>query len=425
MAQEKKWFDKVFVQPLSKLANFRVIKSISAGLQSGVSVLMVGAMLSVISIILGFIPGVSESTFVAKFDVMKDLVFGIAGILFAYGIAAADAKLNKTDQQAAGFLAIVVFFIFMKPTFSVDENYNTVFSTLFTKFGMQSVFVAIVAGIWTGEVSAFFKKRGWIVNSEGLPDIAKVWFEYLLAGTFIILSAWAFTDLLNVDLHTIFNNLLTPLMGIFGNFWGWTLVMSIAPLVFYFGIHPMSVLPIVTPIYYLSLATNVELLASGLEPTVANGFFVANVATWLLLNIGGTGSTLGLNILMLFSKNKAVKKLGQLAIVPSLLNINEPVIFGLPILFNPVLFVPFVLGTLINSSVTFLVMNWGWVNIPATYALASYVPAPINAYILTEDIRAVLLILVLIVIDMVIWAPFLKMHEKSLAAKEAAAGKAA
>jgi PTS system cellobiose-specific IIC component len=244
----------------------------------------------------------------------------------------------------------------------------------------------------------------------------------LIAGTVIILSAWAFTDLLNVDLHTVFSNLLSPLMSIFGNFWGWTLVMSIAPLLFYFGIHPMSVLPIVTPIYYASLASNVQLLSSGLEPTVANGFFVANVATWLLLNIGGAGSTLGLNLLMLFSKNKAVKKLGQLAIVPSILNINEPVIFGLPILFNPVLFVPFVLGTLVNSSITYLVMNWGWVAIPSTFALASYVPAPINAYILTQDVKAVILILALIAIDMVIWAPFLKMHEKALvAAKETAA----
>ena len=422
MAQEKKWFDKIFVQPMSKLANFRVIKSISAGLQSGVSVLMVGAMLSVISIILGFIPSVSTSVFLTKFNTMKDLMFGIAGILFAYGIAAADAKLNKTDQQAAGFLGIAVFFIFMKPTFTVDASYTTIFSVPFTRFGMQAVFVSLVAGIWAGEISAFFKKRGWLVNSEGLPDIAKVWFEYLIAGTVIILSAWAFTDLLNVDLHTVFSNLLSPLMSIFGNFWGWTLVMSIAPLLFYFGIHPMSVLPIVTPIYYASLASNVQLLSSGLEPTVANGFFVANVATWLLLNIGGAGSTLGLNLLMLFSKNKAVKKLGQLAIVPSILNINEPVIFGLPILFNPVLFVPFVLGTLVNSSITYLVMNWGWVAIPSTFALASYVPAPINAYILTQDVKAVILILALIAIDMVIWAPFLKMHEKALvAAKETAA----
>jgi cellobiose-specific phosphotransferase system component IIC len=176
MAQEKKWFDKIFVQPMSKLANFRVIKSISAGLQSGVSVLMVGAMLSVISIILGFIPSVSTSVFLTKFNTMKDLMFGIAGILFAYGIAAADAKLNKTDQQAAGFLGIAVFFIFMKPTFTVDASYTTIFSVPFTRFGMQAVFVSLVAGIWAGEISAFFKKRGWIVNSEGLPDIAKVWF---------------------------------------------------------------------------------------------------------------------------------------------------------------------------------------------------------------------------------------------------------
>lgn len=419
MTQEKSWFEKNIIQPLGKFANFKIIKSLTIGMQSIVSILIIGAMLSIVSIILGFIPSISESEFVSKFNIMKDLVFGVAGVLTAFGVASADAKQNKIDQQAAGFVAIVVYFIFMNPTFTVDEYHTTIFSTPFARFGLQGIFVAMVAGIFSGEVSAFFKKRGWIMNAEGLPDIAKVWFEYLIAGTFIVLTAWVFTNILNVDLWTLFTKLLTPLMsGVLGTFWFWLLFNMLSPLLFYFGIHPMAVLSIVLSTYYMALVNNVELLSTGLAPTVANGFAVANVGTMVMLSLGGSGNTLGLSLLMLFSKNKAVKKLGRLAVLPSILNINEPIVFGLPIVLNPVFLIPFIFGTVFNAAITYLVMNWGWVAIPSSYATVSFIPSPIMAYMQTQDVKAVVLILVLIVVDMLIWLPFLKMHEKNLAAKE-------
>jgi PTS system cellobiose-specific IIC component len=418
MAQNKKWLEKIFVQPMSRFANFRITKSISAGFQSGVNVLMVGAMLSVLSIIFSLIPGINTSVFLTKFNLLKDLIFGITGLIFTYGIAAANAKLNKIDQQSAGFLAIGVFFIFMKPSIMVDENYTSIFTAPFARFGMQAVFVSIVAGIWAGEICALFKRHGWIMNSEGLPDIAKVWFENLIAGTFIVLSAWVFTDIVNINLHTIFDTLLIPVMGIMGSFWGWILLVTIPPLLFYFGIHPASIMSLLGPVYWAALAKNVQLLAAGLVPTVANGFFIVNMGTLFMMNLGGTGATLGLNILMLLSKNKATKKLGQLAILPSILNINEPIIFGLPILYNPVLFIPFILGNFINAVIAYVVLDLGWVAIPSTYSLLTYVPAPLNAYLLTQDFKAVVLILLLIGIDITIWAPFLKMHERNLLSKD-------
>jgi PTS system cellobiose-specific IIC component len=414
MEKEKSWFDKNVVPAMNKFANARIPKSISNGFQSGMNVLMVGAMLTVLSIIMGFIPGIKDSQFLLKFNILKDIVFGVVGILFAYGVAAADAKAQKMDERAAGFLAIVVYFIFMNPTLTVNEQQAIIMTAPFAKFGMQGVLVAIISGFWAAEVSALFKKKGWIVNADGLPDIAKVWFEYMIAGVIIVIGPWVVTHLLNIDLYTIFTQLLSPLMNIFGSFWGWTLAMVLSPLFFYFGIHPMTIVQLIAPIYVGALAHNVELLNQGIAPTLANGFFIANIATWNFLNIGGTGSTLGLNILLLFSKNKGLKKLGRLAFLPSLLNINEPLLFGIPILYNPVFLIPFVLGTAINSSITFLVMSIGLVNIPATYALAPNIPAPLNGYIITQDWKAVILILTLIVLDIVIWAPFVKIYEKKM-----------
>jgi PTS system cellobiose-specific IIC component len=108
-----------------------------------------------------------------------------------------------------------------------------------------------------------------------------------------------------------------------------------------------------------------------------------------------------------------------MALFPSLININEPLIFGLPIFYNSVFLIPFVGGLIINSALAYGVFYLGWVNIPSTLALLQFMPAPFGAYLLTNDFRAIILAVVIILLDMVIWWPFLKMHEKNLAAAEA------
>jgi PTS system cellobiose-specific IIC component len=120
---------------------------------------------------------------------------------------------------------------------------------------------------------------------------------------------------------------------------------------------------------------------------------------------------------MLFSKNESVKKLGRVAIIPSLVNINEPLIFGLPIFYNPIFLLPFLLVVAVNSALAYLTMYVGWVNIPSNFTLLQFLPAPIGGYLLTSDFRAVILAVVILLVDLALWAPFLKMHEKKLAAE--------
>jgi len=412
MAIEKKWHEKFIVNPLNKFANLRIIKSISGGIASGVNILLIGSILSIISILMSFIPGLKETEFSEKFFGLKELVFGIVGVFFAYSIGAANAKYNKIDKQSVGFFAVIVYYIFMRPEFVIDENGVTLFQAEFSKFGTNGIFVSLVSGLWAGEITNFFKKHGWVMKSEGLPEIIQTWFDYLIAGTVVTLSAWAFTDLLNIDLFTIFSTILIPIIDIFSSFWGTLLLAASGPLLFYFGIHPLSVLYPVFAVYIAAAAHNADLLARGLAPTLANGFIINNYGTLLMINLGGAGSTLGLNIALLFSKSETHRKLGRLAILPSILNINEPLIFGLPIIFNPAFFIPYVIIPIINQAIAYFVLFFGWVRIPASLALSMHIPSVINAYILTEDYRAIFLVLILITLDALIWVPFLKTHAR-------------
>jgi PTS system cellobiose-specific IIC component len=419
MVVDKKWYEKFFVDPMNRFANLRIIKSIAGGIASGVNVLLIGSILSIISIVMSFIPGLKETAFALKFSEFKELVFGIVGIFFAYSIGASNAKYNKIDKQTVGFFAIIVYFIFMRPKFVIDENGVTFFQVEFSRFGTNGIFVSLVSGLWAGEITNFFKKHGWVMNSDGLPEIVRTWFDYLIAGTAVTLSAWAFTDLFNIDLFTIFSTVLVPVIGVFSSFWGTLILAAMGPLLFYFGIHPLSVIYPVFTVYIAAAAHNADLLAKGLDPTVANGFLINNYGTLLMINLGGAGSTLGLNFALLFSKSKTHRNLGKLAIMPGILNINEPLIFGLPIMFNPAFFVPYVAVPVVNQTITYFILYFGWVKIPSSLALSMHIPSVINAYILTEDYRAVILVLALIVLDTLIWVPFLRTHARQLEIQEA------
>ena len=418
MLEKKVWYEKYFVDPLNKYAANRLIKSISGGINGGVNVLLIGSFLSIISIIVSFIPGLNQTPFALKLENLKELVFGIVGIFFAYSIASSNAKYNRIDKQAVGFFAVIAYFILMRPEFVVDASGTTYFKVEFSRFGANGIFVAIVSGLWAGEVSNFFKKRGWVISSEGLPDIIKTWFDYMIAGTVVTLSAWAFTSLLNIDMHTLFSSLLTPVVDFLTSFWGAVLMAASAPLLFYFGIHPLSVTTPALAVYLTAAVHNADLLAKGLAPTVANGFLINNLGTSFMLDLGGAGSTLGLNFALLFSKSKFHKKIGQLAIFPSLLNINEPLIFGLPILLNPIFFLPFFIVPVLNQIITYAVIYFGWVNVPSTLALSMHIPTFLNAFILSEDYRAVILVVLLTIMDGLIWVPFLRLHAKQLEARE-------
>ncbi len=418
MGLEKKFYEKYFVNPMNRFANLRVIKSISGGIASGVNILLIGSIVSIISILMSFVPGLKDTAFALKFAGFKELVFGIVGIFFAFSIGASNAKYNKIDKQTVGLFAIMVYFILMRPGLIVDDSGATFFNVEFSKFGTNGIFVSLVSGLWAGEVTNFFKKHGWVMNSEGLPEIVRTWFDYLIAGTAVTLSAWVFAVLLNIDLFTIFSTMLVPVIDIFSSFWGTLLLACSGPLLFYFGIHPLSVIYPVFTLHIAAAARNADLLASGLAPTVSNGFIINNYGTLLMINLGGAGSTLGLNFALLFSKSKTHRNLGRLAILPGLLNINEPLIFGLPIIFNPAFFLPFFIVPVINQAITYFVMYFGWVKIPASLALSMHIPSIINAYILTEDYRAVILVLLLIILDALIWVPFLRKHALKLDADE-------
>ncbi|MDZ5000951.1 PTS sugar transporter subunit IIC, partial [Clostridium perfringens] len=123
-------------------------------------------------------------------------------------------------------------------------------------------------------------------------------------------------------------------------------------------------------------------------------------------------------ILFIFSKSAYLKQVGKFSIIPGIFNINEPIMFGAPIVLNPILAIPFVVGPVINCTITYIAMSLNLVS--KVSVMAPWVlPSPIKAAMATNDWRAAVLVIINFTISLVIFYPFFKMYEKNLLKEEA------
>ena len=133
--------------------------------------------------------------------------------------------------------------------------------------------------------------------------------------------------------------------------------------------------------------------------------------------LGGAGNTLGLTLLMMKSKSTHLKSLGRLGIVPGICGINEPIIFGGPIVFNPILAIPFIVTPIITVVLAYLAQAMGLIT-PGYLVDPSFTPFFAQAYFSSMDWRNVVFAFGLVLLSMVVYYPFFKIYEKSMLEQE-------
>jgi PTS system cellobiose-specific IIC component len=180
------------------------------------------------------------------------------------------------------------------------------------------------------------------------------------------------------------------------------------------GIHgPALLAAIVLPVYLGLQAQNTDALAHH-QPLP----HIVTVSLFLFVFPGGAGATLPLVLLLLRSRVRRIRNVAYAAMVPAIFNANEPLMFGLPLVLNPVLAPPFVLVPIVLALVSYAAVAHGVVARPALYVPSS-VPAFVNVFIATKDWRACILVLVNILIGLVLYAPFVAAYERRERAKAA------
>ena len=308
-------------------------------------------------------------------------------------------------------------------TFSIFAGIDAEGQMSFTNFSSTGLFTAIIVSILTVEFYRFLvdKKVGTIsIKAEGIPPAIAQSFTGLVPGSIVIVSAaflsWAVVALTGGTLPDLVGIIMMPLISGVDSIWA-VILFSVIVLVFWwFGIHDAAITRPLETFWSAMLLANLEAYGRGTPATELPYVFTSG-HWWIFMAIGGSGATLALCFLLLTSKSKQLRTVGKLAIVPGLFNINEPIIFGVPIMLNPLMFVPFVGAMTINGVITYILMK---LHIVARQfiSVSWNMPAPIGAFLSTLDWKAAVLSLVLIVLDGLIYYPFFKVLEKQKLAQE-------
>ena len=408
------WLEKTIILPMARLSEQRHLKAIRNGIGYISPLIVVGSIFLIIAY--PPIPKLAENMsleLVENILIPFRLTIGLMSLYTSFGIAYSLALSYQLDGIPCGILAMVSFIM---ATIPLDINERSFVSSM-ENFGGSGLFTAILISIFTVEAIRMLKTKGATIKmSKNTPDSVRKFYETLIPIGLVILIIWLVRIILGLDIQVFINKLFKPLVKVVNTLPGTLIIILLITLSWIAGIHGISVIgSIIRPIWLVLINENMLAFGKGtkyLPNIISEPFF-----QWFVL-IGGSGATLGLVLLFLNSKSDYLKSLGKACIMPGIYNINEPIIFGAPIVLNPILGIPFVVGSIITGAISYLAMYFNIVRRPSIVAPWT-LPAPIGAYLATAgDWRAIILVIMNILITTAIYYPFFKAYEKQLLKEE-------
>ena len=342
-----------------------------------------------------------------------NMSMGIMACYISAGIAYNLAQSYKIDAFPCAMLSLMTFLLIAAPMKD---------GTLPANFlGGTGIFTTIIVGIYVTELMRFLKIRNiGIKLPEQVPEKIRQSFNLLIPALIVILTIYP----LNLFIQHQFGMILPdaimaifkPLISAADSLPAILLAVFLAHILWFAGIHGAAIVGgILQPFFLVNLGLNQAALAAGqpLPHTFVGAFWS------FFIVLGGSGATLGLVLLYMRSKSAHLRSIGKLGIVPACFNINEPVIFGSPIVMNPVLFFPFIVAPMVNATIAYTAATTDLIG--KVISLVPWTaPAPIGAaWGAGWQMGNGLLVIGLIVLDLLIYLPFFKVYEKQLLAQEA------
>lgn len=354
---------------------------------------------------------------------IANATLNVSGLILC-GIIGYTLSKNKgyKSPYTCVMIAIAALIVMMPQTLKIAATDGTeveVGSILtYGNLGTSSMFAGIIVGLLSTEIYLRLSKIDKLrVNIGGdVPPQVNASFNNMIPAmlSVIIFSIVSFIlySVFNTDLITLITTMIQePLRKVNTSLVGTVLIYSFGNLLFTFGIHQTVVNgTILEPLLLVNMNENMAAAAAGKEiPHIINSTFVPTFGM-----LGGTGSTICLLIaaFLFFRKNQQYSELGKLAVAPGLFNINEPVIFGFPIVFNLPMIIPFVLTPAIGIIIAYFATAIGFMN-KCTVLVPWTTPPLLNGFLATGgDFRAIIVQLVIIIIGVLLYLPFMKISER-------------
>ena len=286
-----------------------------------------------------------------------------------------------------------------------------------TYLGADGLFVALIVGLLSVEICRVVGNKVVFTFPDSVPSAVTNFVNSLIPLAANIIVIYGLNLILMAasgkSLPDFIMSILTPAISGVDNIWAYMAIFAFSNILWLFGINGSSIIfPIVFTLGVTNSGLNADLVNAG--KAAEN---VMNLQMYRYAVLGGGGNTLGLVLLMCFSHVKHLRTIGKLSVVPGICGINEPVIFGGPIVLNPILAIPFVLMPCISIYLGYLAQSLGWVSM-GYIVDPSFTPFFAQGFLSALDFRNVIFMCVLIAISIVVYYPFFKVYEKSLAEKE-------
>lgn len=401
------WMQDKLIPPMAKIGNNKYLVSIRDGLVITLPAVISGS----IFLIIGNIPITAWTNIIKPYSWMLteavNASFGIISLLAVIGISYQLSKALDVDAISSIGLSVMAFIL---------TSFNDKHILNYDNLGSSGIFTAILTAFIATFIFAFFVKKNIVIKlPDGVPAAVSNSFVALLPGMTVLGLFWLVRVVFNIDINQVVQAIFHPVVFALNTLPGILVYTLIVSLLWVCGIHgDMTLEGIADPIFLQYLASNATAFAhhQPLPYVTASGF------ASLLVNVGGTGATLTLCMLMLFSKSKTYRDLGRLAFPSSLFEINEPIIFGFPIVMNPMIMIPFIVIPLVLATLSYILITIKWISAPV--AMVPWTMPPIIGPMMAcgWDWRAGVWSAVECVIAACLYYPFFKACEKQMLSKE-------
>lgn len=339
------------------------------------------------------------------------LTISILSVYTVVGIAYYLAKSYKLDGMSNAIASLLVF---LTVSGAVDLSTGTI---AIAKLGASYMFSALVIAIVSVEIVHLFNKYNIVIKlPDTVPPNVAAPFNVILPLAFNVI----FLTLLNIlctnitgaGLTELVFTIITPLLTATDSLPSALFFIFLSQFFWFFGIHGDNLVgAVTTPIITANLAVNLEAYSTGGTPSRIYAGYAATVFTgWIIFNVYQV-------LMAFFCKSERLKSLVKVSVVPSIFNINEPGVFGIPSVLNVYLFIATVLASVVNLSVYWFCASFGIVG-KWIMTLPFSTPGIVQAIVGTLDVRTGILWIVLFIVDIFLVMPFMKAYDKQLVEEE-------
>lgn len=405
------FLEKHLMPLVARIGSNRALTVIRNAMCACMALLIIGST----SILLSNIPWAPLANFMAPaapfFNAIFNATTGIMGLLTAASVAYYGALEYKQDVFVSIATSVSLFILSQYQMVESGEYLLNI-----DGLGTSGLISAILIAFITLKTLALFKQKNiGIRMPKGVPDAVSESFTSLLPALFLLAVFSLLVVVFHFNINVVIARVMTPVTYVLNSAPGYALYHMLCALVFFCGINSQVVIGVAMPFLMQNGALNEKAFQAGEQV-----MFAATNATDAMIWAGGTGATLGLVVLMsLMAKSQYFKKLGRMSLGPGIFNINEPVIFGTPVCFNPLFMLPFILTPGLIAASTYLLMQYGIIDMPHVANLPWTTPTFVVGFLMTGgSLSTTLWSFMILIISMLIYFPFFRMADKQLYLKE-------